>query len=286
MANIEQRGDSYRVIFRSCGQRFTRSLKTTHKRKALSALARLEDNRRRAELGLLIPPDGVDIPSFLLSDGRCGAKPSLPRIASLDALLKNYFASIPKGSLEASTLDGMNVQCEHLKKGLGKNLLIEGLEAAHSQRYIEERSSGAGLREREISGATIRKEFVTLRTVWNWSLHMGFVKKPFPNRGLRYPKLHKKPPFQTMAEVEARIERGGLSPADEADLWDYVFLTLPEIDALLETVRDRALQPFIYPMITSQPTPEHAGAKSSARRGELHRRRLSPSRRCRVQIHL
>jgi integrase len=96
---------------------------------------------------------------------------------------------------------------------------------------------------------------------------MGFVKKPFPNRGLRYPKLHEKPPFQTMAEVETRIERGGLSPAEEADLWDCVFLTLPEIDSVLSTVRDRALQPFIYPMI-------YFAAHTGARRSEIIRSQI------------
>jgi integrase len=267
MATIEQRGDSYRVIFRYCGRRFARSLKTTHKREALSALARLEDNLRRAELGLLLPPDGVDIPSFLLSDGKLDAKPSLPKISTLDALLKNYFASIPKGSLEPSTLHGMGVHCTHLKRGLGKNFLIQGLEAAHLQRYIEERSSAAGIRGREISGATIRKEIVTLRTVWNWSLHMGFVKKAFPNRGLRYPKLHEKPPFQTMAEVETRIARGGLTPAEEGDLWDCVFLTLQEINELLKKVEERALQPFIHPMI-------YFAAHTGARRSEIIRSQI------------
>ncbi len=97
-------------------------LKKTHKREDLSALARLEDNLRRAELGLLLPPNGVDVPSFLLSDPKLAAKPSLPKISTLDALLKNYFASIPKGSLEPSTLHGMGVHCSHLKRGLGKKL--------------------------------------------------------------------------------------------------------------------------------------------------------------------
>ena len=35
---------------------------------------------------------------------------------------------------------------------------------------------------------TIRKEVVTLRTVWNWARHSKILKSEFPAMGLKYPK--------------------------------------------------------------------------------------------------
>jgi integrase len=89
---------------------------------------------------------------------------------------------------------------------------------------------------------------------------MGLVSKLFPNRGLRFPKTQEKPPFQTLAEIERRIKRGGLSAADAADLWDCAFLTLKDIGDLLEHVHRVALQPFLYPMFVFA---AHTGARRS-----------------------
>ncbi|HZZ27254.1 MAG TPA: site-specific integrase [Pirellulales bacterium] len=268
MATLEKRSGKYRVIFYFGRERFARSLKTNNQREALASLARLDDNLRRVELGLLTPPDDVDLVSFLLSDGRVQGKPSMAPIRTLGALFKNYFASIPVAALEQTTRDGMEIHVNHLKRILGSHCSIPELEGADLQRYIEQRSRGKGIHGRKLSAATIKKELVTLRTVWNWSFHMGVVKRPYPNRGLLFPKMTEKPPFQTFAEVSRRVDKGGLTPAEEADLWDCVFLTLPDITELLEYVRVKAVQPFIYPMFVF-------AAHTGARRSEMIRSLLT-----------
>ncbi len=50
------------------------------------------------------------------------------------------------------------------------------------------------------------------------------------------------PPFQTRAEIERQIARGGLSDAEIRQLWDSLFLTRPEIDQLLQHVHAGSLQ--------------------------------------------
>jgi integrase len=268
MATLENRSGKYRVIFYFDGQRFSRSLKTKREQAAIASIARLEDNLRRVELGLLAPPEGSDLASFLLSDGRIEKKPELPVVRSMHVLFENYFASIPAGSIEENTKKGMQTHIKHLERILGKHLDIHSLEASVLQHYIEQRADGKGLHGRKVSAATIKKEIVTLRTVWNWSFNMGLLKRTFPNRGLRYPKLEERPPFQTVAEIERRIKRGGLTKAQEADLWDAAFLTLPEIDELLVHVKKHALQPFIYPMFAF-------AAHTGARRSEMIRSEVS-----------
>ena len=74
------------------------------------------------------------------------------------------------------------------------------------------------------------EEVAALRAAWNWAARMGMVKGPFPNHGLVYPKGEEKLPFMTRAEIERRLAGGGLTPKQVRELWDCLFLTLPEIE--------------------------------------------------------
>jgi hypothetical protein len=96
MATLEKRSGKYRVIFYVDGQRFSRSLKTRIEREAIASIARLEDNLRRVELGLLVPPPGADLASFLLSDGRIEQKLELPTIRTLRALLYGFQSEVAR----------------------------------------------------------------------------------------------------------------------------------------------------------------------------------------------
>lgn len=260
MASLENRNGSYRVVFRFAGRRYSRSLDTTRLTEARAALARLEDNLRRLALGLCSLPDGADLPLFLLSDGRLVAKPSPAAIQTLRELIECYFASIPEGNLESSTLYGMHIHAKHLQRMLGTNTLVTSLTAVHIQEYIRTRGSQVTYSGRPISPATVKKEIVTLRTIWNWALTMGHIERAFPGRGLKFPKLESKPPFRTVAEIAARIERPGFSQEDKDRLWESAYLTLPEIEELLLHVRGTSTEPYLYPMFVFA---AHTGARRS-----------------------
>lgn len=119
-----------------------------------------------------------------------------------------------------------------------------------------------------MGAATIKKEIVTLRGLWNWAVQRDKLQGRFPSNGVRLPKSAEKPPFQTWDEIERQIARGGLSEAEQADLWDCLFLRLEEIAELLEYVRLSARHPFIYPMFV---TAAHTGARrSELTRSQLH----------------
>ena len=85
---------------------------------------------------------------------------------------------------------------------------------------------------------------------------------------MRLPKTHEKPPFQTWAEIERQIQQGGFSEAEEAELWDCLFLTVPEVDELLAYVRCHATKPFIYPMFVFAAHTGPALARCFARKPE------------------
>src|SRR5207249_2421172 len=95
---------------------------------------------------------------------------------------------------------------------------------------------------------------------WNWAVLMGFVKGTYPNRGLKFPKLDEKPPFQTWSEIERQIERGGFINGHVQELWDCLYLRKPEIDALLQYVKEHATLPWLYPLVC---TAAHTGCRRS-----------------------
>lgn len=117
---------------------------------------------------------------------------------------------------------------------------------------------------KRLSSATIKKELVTLRTAWNWAEKMGMVAGRFPYHGLRYPKSSEKPPFQTIDEIERRLNAGGITTAQYKELLESLYLRTPEIAELLAYAKEHAAHPWIFPMICM-------AAHTGARRSELTR---------------
>src|SRR5262249_19819254 len=72
-----------------------------------------------------------------------------------------------------------------------------------------------------------------------------------------------RPAFMTWAEIE-RKPTPAMTEAAEAELWDCLYLTLPEVQELLAFVRDHAAHAWLYPMFC-------LAAHTGARRSELLR---------------
>lgn len=270
MAWLEQdkRTGYYKIGFRLGERKVKKSLKTGSQTEAKDALGVVEQTIRAVERGWLFIPPGVDVGDFLLSGGRLTVAVALPRLLMVGYLFDAYFASVPGGSLEASTIAGMRIHERQIYRILGRSFDVRSLTEADMQRYVEKRSKEPGRRGRKVTTTTIKKAIVTLRTLWNWGVKNGHLTGCFPNAGLKYPKAKEKPPFQTWGEIEQQIARGGVSDAERADLWDCLFLTLPEINELLGFVKGHARQPWIYPAVS-------LAAHTGARRSEIVRSKLS-----------
>ncbi len=106
---------------------------------------------------------------------------------------------------------------------LGEAFSIRGLALSHLQRHVDRR-------KKRVKAVTIRKEIDTLRTAWNWAVRTGMVAGDFPSHGLIFPKETDKLPFMTWAEIERRLEAG----ADPDELWECLYLTMPEIEQFLD----------------------------------------------------
>ncbi len=270
MAWLEQDSKSgmFKVGVRIADGRLKRSLQTSDRKEAEAICGTVETTLTAIKRGWVVVPEGVDLGDFLVSGGKAGSKLSIPRTLKLSELIGQYFASLPAGSLESNTIDTMHQHERQLHAFFGKNFAIQKLTTADLQRYVEKRSKDEGKRGRKVTAVTIKKAVITLRTIWNWGVKNSILSGRFPHSGVKYPKLSEKPHFQTWPEIESQIARGGLEAAEQADLWDCLFLTLPEVAELLDFVKVNARHPFIYPMFA-------VAAHTGARRSELIRSRVN-----------
>lgn len=254
----------YYIGFRFGGKKFKRSLKTRSQTQATARKLRLEETIQLIEAGRIDLPSVVDVPTFLLSDGKLVQKHSIPdfRIAELS---KQFFADLPKNALELSTIKMMKIHDRHLRRILGNRFNVALLTYNDLQKYVNKRSKQPGNRGRTISGSTIKKEIATLRGMFAWAIRNQLIpENEFPSEGLRYPKATELPPFQTYESVLQQTS--DLDPeSDEAkNLWSTVFLNLDEVDELLDHIHQNRLHPFLYPMFA-------IAAHTGARRSEILR---------------
>ena len=268
MAGLQQRNGSYRILFRYQGKQHTLTLGAVSEEEAETKSAQVDYLLMRLKQKLAALPPGVDIVDFVQMDGRVlpPATPEIQKITLL-TLREKYFAA-HQASLESNTLKCLQIHFRHLEKHFGAEFCISDLQLTDLQGYVDKRAKAAGRNGRKLSTVTIQKEMVTLSTAWNWGVKAKLVVGPFPNDGLRYPKTTEKTGFQTREEIERRIAAGGLSEADQAQMWESLYLTTKEIEALLKYVKANASQPFVYPMLCF-------AAYTGARRSEIIRAQIT-----------
>ncbi len=266
MGWVERRGKKFRLSFRYGGRLFRHSLGTSSEKVADESLALVERNLRLLEEGILELPPGADLPLFLLSGGKRTARPEIAEPLALGSLVERYLTA-QEAAQESNSLYTARIHAKHLEETLGPGFPIQTLITADLQRHIERRARMTGRHGRPLSPATIRKEIATLSCLWSWAQRMGHLTGSFPNQGLVYPKMSEKPPFQTRTEIERQLERGGLTKAEQQELWDSLFLTLPEVAELLAYVKEHARHGWIYPMFC-------VAAHTGARRSEILRSRI------------
>ncbi|QDT38407.1 tyrosine-type recombinase/integrase [Stratiformator vulcanicus] len=281
MASLENRTGYYNVVFRFGGRKFTRSLGTDDEREADRMRANLEQTIRDVKSGRLTVPEDAEIATFLLSDGKLTQapkvideeEPDVPAAPALVEVFGQFFDSLPDGALEDSTIATMKTHRQNLLRILGPDEIIaEHIDLNTLDRYVRSRSREKGQRGRNIGTVTIQKEIATLRRVWRWARKRGILPNDFPDVGdIQMPKSSEKPAFQTYDEITRQIKTGGLSEAEQRELWDSLYLRTTEIDKLLDHVRANARQAFLYPMVV-------AAAHTGARRSELMRSQVSDIR--------
>lgn len=258
----------FRVRFRYEGQEFKRSLYTKHHRVALASLGQVEETLRLLKLGMAEVPPKVEVGAFIVSGARLRREkmPQSP-VRTLSDLFRIYQEELPPGAKEERTLEGERLHIKHLLRHLKPKTKMASITASAVQKYVGNRSKDK-YRGRFIGPDTIKKEISTLRLVWNWAKTQGYLTAPPPVDQIIYAKRDEKPPFMTMAEIQKLVEGRTLSKEREAELWESLYLTRQEVDALLTFVAKQKREPFVCPMFVLV-------AHTGMRRSELVRSEVS-----------
>lgn len=264
MASLHERKGSFRISFRYHGKQWFVPIGKVTRREAEAKKSQAEYLLMRLDQGLIQIPAGFDVGEFVQYDG----KPPERAVANLlpnskkspltlGHLRDRYLEARSLGS-ESSTLYTSKIHFKHLVDTYGESAPIAGLRHDDLQKHVRKRA------DMGISATTIKKEIATLRSAWRWALHADLIEIDCPNKGLVYPKEDELPPYQTMDEIQRRIEVGRLDEPSALALWDSLYLRPSEIAELLEHVRTHARHPWIYPLAC-------LAAHTGARRSELTR---------------
>lgn len=258
MANLGKKGDIYVARFRYAGREYKKSLKTTRKADAESAMHAVERAIHGLATGLIQVPPGVDPGDFILSGGTLKeARKSHSRVPSLSALIDLYLAG--QAHKASTTVYTEGVHLRNLKKGLGGKADAGADRIAHRdlEQYLQRRLG-------ERTPVTVDKERTTIIQLFFWAVAHEYLVES-PARALTSIKGEVElPPFRTIVEIEAMIGRGGLTSAETLRAWDCLYLDPAEIAELLQTVRGRADSDFAY-LLHAIP------AYTGMRRGEVLR---------------
>ncbi len=272
MASVQDRGGWFHLLFRYRGRQYSHALKTRDRREAEAhrgTVDRLLIRLRNREVPP--PPADAHLPTYLLAGGRhVAAEASHPQAApplTLAGLRDKYLTTHANGALEPKTLVMVGIHFRHLTKHFGERFEVGRLTPDLLQQFVAARGEGKGKRSPRVSPVTIQKDIAAVRAAWNWAARLGLLTGQFPGRCLTYPKTDEKPGFQTRAEIERRIARGGLSRAETDDLWAGLFLTRAELTEFLAFAQAKSTEPHLFPMLAFA---GHTGA----RRSELLRLRV------------
>jgi integrase len=257
-----------RFFFRYGGRQFNKTLPVKNDREADRIRALIEETVVDLVRGKLTLPPEADQATFILSGGKVAVRPQAvsnpfqeaPPPPTLRQVFDTYAATLTPGSKEANSIETEGIHQRHFVRILGEGFAFDSLGVDLVQGYVDARAREGVGRE------TIRKELSTLRVICGWAYKRKHVHSPlgWKMKDLTLPKAGEKPPFQTWVQITRKIERGGLTRKDQADLWECLWLDEDQTMEVLAWVRENARYPFLHPMFAF-------AAFTGARRSEMIR---------------
>lgn len=233
----------YALTFRYDGQRVHRSLDTKKAPEANDIKGDIESALRQLRRGQLNVPAKLttdQLWQLLQSAGKSATRPEVTTDVAIAEVCKRYIASYTHGTKDEATLRTERHHLNHFKRIFGEHRSLSDITADDLQAYIEQRQKQPGTHGRTIQNATIKKELQTFQQLWNFARGKGLVAGENPRQQVHTPRESHKPRFMTREQIEKAIERGGLSEAEIAELWDCLFLSETDIAEFLSHVRKAA----------------------------------------------
>lgn len=248
--HLDKTSGFFRFRFRYAGVNYCRSPKIRDDRAASAKCGVIEETLRYLQDGVITPPKGVDLGDWIVSGGKLVPVAARAAIATVGDLFQIYEKEFQKESKVEGTLAVEKIHREHLRRHFKSGTLLDVIDTRRAQEYVNARSAEE-YRGRSPKPDTIGKEFSTFRAIWNWAMRQGYISRPFPFRtvDLEFARTEAKAPFRTRTEIEAILKRGRHKDRAVDGLWESLYLTLAEVTEILELVKRRASEPWIYPML-------------------------------------
>lgn len=275
MATIEERRGGWRLVFWYQSQRFQGAIKAKDRRAAENTKARVEQNLQLLLEGRIeYNAEKDDLFTLMISDGKLNQRPEATKRITLGEFFEQYQVNRPPGK-EGNTTYTEDIHVAHILRLLGTKIPLAEV-PEKIQEYVTLRSQEKNRSGDPISQTTVKKELGSLTAIWNkWALQQKIVSFPLTLRNISYSKKKEKPPFQTWEQIERRIARGNLSQEQQDELWNCLYLSVPEVEEFLAWVKangclireTRRVFPWVYPMLA-------LCAYTGARRSEMLRSRL------------
>src|SRR4051812_45791737 len=140
MATIQNRNDSFRILFVYHGKRYAFPLGKVPREIAESKAAKTDEVLALLKNGYLKIPPTIDITTFVRHEGRPPTSPEAMinrDTLTLSELEEKYLATHRNGVLEASTLEGIKIHFKHLAATLGDKFPMAELTPAHLQQHAD-----------------------------------------------------------------------------------------------------------------------------------------------------
>ena len=111
---------------------------------ASTRLARIEETIGLIETGRITLPAGVDVVSFVMSDGKLTAPFKPPTVLSIATLEKRFKVNLPTDHIEKNTLSTINTHMRHIRRVLGGHRQIDSVDLSALQSYVNTRAEEPG----------------------------------------------------------------------------------------------------------------------------------------------
>jgi len=269
MASLVKKSGQFYVQFRwppgRQGNQYTRNCKTDKKRPA-DAVRHLVENtidrltRRGDEI-----PDHVDAGDYILSGGKVK---EIADGTTLEAAGRAYIED--RTDKAPLTLKGEKKHLRHLCRVLKDKTRIDRVGLDELKKYVKKRRTEPNRAGGKVSDATIRKELVTYKQLWEWAFEEGKVvgqcplmKKNNPKKwAINLRKDSETEPFRTWAQIEKKIKREKLNPTEAKVCWAKLYLDDKQVAELLTYVSEHPRYSFML-------LPFMLAARAGMRRREI-----------------
>ncbi len=159
MAGIQERGGSYRILFRDQGKQHTLTLRKVSEDEAKSKSDQVDYLLMRLKQRFIELQPGIDIVQFVQFDGKPPADLQEVSAESREltlASVRDPYLATHSVSLQGHTTDAIGLRFEHLTAALVELFPIRELRLANLRHYMDRRAQGNGMegRAQRILGAT------------------------------------------------------------------------------------------------------------------------------------